>query len=113
MRYDRPRALGTLAAAGSAADDFLGTQGDPWDTQWDMFLALSGALVAQLLLTLCAGDANKKSIARLDALDKLGSIFQQRVTSGTAGAKNIAGHLKDLAPLFRSAARSYQRSAVC
>lgn len=35
---------------GEAATDFLGTQGDPWDTQWDMFLALTGAVVAQLLL---------------------------------------------------------------
>jgi putative membrane protein len=35
---------------GSAATDFLGTQGDPWDTQWDMFCALLGALTAQLLL---------------------------------------------------------------
>ncbi len=39
-------ALGT----GSAATDFLGTQGDVWDTQTDMFLALVGALSAQLLL---------------------------------------------------------------
>jgi putative membrane protein len=36
---------------GSAADDFLGTQGDVWDTQWDMFLALLGAVTAQLLLS--------------------------------------------------------------
>ncbi len=36
--------------ADDGAVTFLGTQGDPWDTQWDMFLALSGALVAQLLL---------------------------------------------------------------
>lgn len=35
---------------GQAADSFLGTQGDPWDTQWDMFLALCGATGAQLLL---------------------------------------------------------------
>lgn len=35
---------------GEAAEDFLGTQGDIWDTQWDMFLALIGALSAQLLL---------------------------------------------------------------
>jgi putative membrane protein len=35
---------------GSAADAFLGTQGDVWDTQWDMFLALLGAITAQLLL---------------------------------------------------------------
>jgi putative membrane protein len=37
-------------AGGSAADAFLGTQGDVWDTQWDMFMALLGALSAQLLL---------------------------------------------------------------
>ena len=35
---------------GSAADAFLGTQGDVWDTQWDMFMALVGAMAAQLLL---------------------------------------------------------------
>jgi putative membrane protein len=29
-----------------AAASFLGTQGDSWDTQWDMFLAGMGALVA-------------------------------------------------------------------
>jgi putative membrane protein len=40
----------TALATGSAATAFLGTQGDPWDTQWDMFLALIGALAAQLLL---------------------------------------------------------------
>lgn len=37
-------------AGGEAASDFLGTQGDVWDTQWDMFLALLGAIFAQLLL---------------------------------------------------------------
>ena len=37
-------------AGGSAATDFLGTQGDVWDTQWDMFLAFCGAMIAQLLL---------------------------------------------------------------
>jgi putative membrane protein len=35
---------------GQGADAFLGTQGDPWDTQWDMFLALVGSIVAQLAL---------------------------------------------------------------
>jgi putative membrane protein len=40
----------TAVATGEAATAFLGTQGDPWDTQWDMFLALVGALTAQLLL---------------------------------------------------------------
>lgn len=32
------------------AEAFLGTQGDPWDTQSDMFMALIGAVAAQLLL---------------------------------------------------------------
>ena len=32
------------------ADQFLATQGDPWDTQWDMFLALCGAITSLLLL---------------------------------------------------------------
>ena len=35
---------------GADADEFLATQGDVWDTQWDMFLALVGAILAQLLL---------------------------------------------------------------
>ena len=34
---------------GSAADDFLGAQGDVWDTQWDMFLAMCGAILSQLV----------------------------------------------------------------
>ena len=37
-------------AMGAEADAFLGTQGDPWDTQWDMFLAMLGAISAQILL---------------------------------------------------------------
>ncbi len=40
----------TAAATGEKAEDFLGTQGDPWDTQWDMFLALIGSLCAQMAL---------------------------------------------------------------
>jgi putative membrane protein len=40
----------TALATGSAATAFLGTQGDPWDTQWDMFLALLGALTSQTVL---------------------------------------------------------------
>ena len=39
------------AATGAKADAFLGTQGDPWDTQWDMFCAAIGATCAQLLLS--------------------------------------------------------------
>ncbi len=36
---------------GGEADAFLATQGDIWDTQWDMFLALIGAVTAQLTLS--------------------------------------------------------------
>jgi len=35
---------GVAELTGSAADAFLGTQGDVWDTQWDMFLAFCGAI---------------------------------------------------------------------
>jgi putative membrane protein len=34
---------------GEGAMAFLGTQGDEWDTQWDMFLCLIGAIASQLL----------------------------------------------------------------
>jgi len=37
-------------ALGQGADEFLGTQGDPWDTQEDMFTALIGAIAAVVLL---------------------------------------------------------------
>lgn len=40
----------TALLTGEAADAFLGTQGDPWDTQTDMLMALVGAIVALLLL---------------------------------------------------------------
>ncbi len=40
----------TAAIIGGEADAFLGTQGDVWDTQWDMFLAGCGAVTAQILL---------------------------------------------------------------
>jgi len=48
---------------GSGADAYLATQGDPWDTQWDMFLALVGAIVAQLSL----GGAHDRQMAALEA----------------------------------------------
>jgi putative membrane protein len=40
----------TALASGEAAMAFLGTQGDVWDTQWDMFLAFIGAITAQVTL---------------------------------------------------------------
>ncbi len=41
----------TALASGEGATDFLGTQGDVWDTQWDMQLALIGAITALALLS--------------------------------------------------------------
>jgi putative membrane protein len=52
---------GSAVLGGAAADDFLGTQGDTWDTQWDMFCALLGALTAQLTLA----RIHDREIARL------------------------------------------------
>lgn len=42
---------GVALAAGQSADDFMGMQGDPFDTQSDMFLALVGAVAALLGLS--------------------------------------------------------------
>lgn len=41
----------TAVWTGSSADAFLGTQGDPWDTQWDMACALMGASLALMFLS--------------------------------------------------------------
>jgi putative membrane protein len=38
-------------ALGQGADEFLGTQGDPWDTQSDMLFAFIGAMSAMVLLS--------------------------------------------------------------
>ncbi len=46
---------------GQGAEQFLGTQGDVWDTQWDMFLALIGAVSAQILL----GPLHRRAISTL------------------------------------------------
>ena len=41
----------TAVLGGDAATTaFLGTQGDVWDTQWDMFLCMFGAIISQLVL---------------------------------------------------------------
>jgi len=46
-----------------AGPEWLGMQGDPWDAQWDMTMALSGAVVAQVLL----GRWHDRSMARAAA----------------------------------------------
>jgi putative membrane protein len=50
-------------ALGQGADEFLGTQGDQWDTQWDMLLCLIGASTALLLLS----RPHDRALARLTA----------------------------------------------
>jgi putative membrane protein len=46
----------------TGAEAFLGTQGDIWDTQWDMFLALIGAMLGQIIL----GTYHDRQIAELE-----------------------------------------------
>ncbi|GID32854.1 putative membrane protein [Paractinoplanes brasiliensis] len=41
----------SAVVGGSSAEDFLGTQGDVWDTQWDMFMAGVGAITSLVLLS--------------------------------------------------------------
>ena len=52
---------------GQGADEFLGTQGDPWDTQSDMFLALLGGIAALLVFS----RFHDRQIARLLANEQL------------------------------------------
>ena len=55
---------GAAVALGQGAEAFLGTQGDPWDTQSDMAMALLGAVLAQLLI----GGWHGRQLARLGGL---------------------------------------------
>jgi putative membrane protein len=56
--------------SGSAADAFLATQGDVWDTQWDMFTALCAANVALVLLP----SIHDKQLVRLPTFDGLSKV---------------------------------------
>jgi putative membrane protein len=58
------------------AEAFLGTQGDPWDTQWDMFLAFIGAMAAQLTL----GRWHNRQLGTLD----VGPLARQGTTETTS-----------------------------
>lgn len=51
---------------GHGADAFLATQGDVWDTQWDMFCALIGATVSVLVL----GRLHDRRMAALAAVPR-------------------------------------------
>ena len=52
-----------VLVGGESADDFLGSQGDVWDAQWDMFTALIGAISAQLIFA----RVHDRSIEKVEA----------------------------------------------
>lgn len=56
-------------ALGEGAESFLGMQGDPWDTQSDMFLAFLGASLALAMLSRMH-DRQMNRIAPADALPR-------------------------------------------
>lgn len=58
----------TALAGGESAAAFLGTQGDVWDTQWDMFCALIGAITAQIVFSNVHDRALRKLLGRPEAL---------------------------------------------
>ncbi len=43
--------VSVVTHGGKASKDFLGTQGDIWDSQWDMSLTLAGSIIALVLLS--------------------------------------------------------------
>jgi len=51
----------TLVVASDVGQAFLGSQGDVWDAQWDMFLALVGSVVSLALLS----RAHDRSMSRV------------------------------------------------
>jgi putative membrane protein len=68
---------------GQGADAFLGMQGDPWDTQWDMFLCFLGAMLSQVLLA----RAQDRQLARLLGADAspAAAVLPLRREGGVAG----------------------------
>lgn len=70
-------------ALGQGADEFLGTQGDPWDTQSDMFFALIGAVTALLLFT----RIHDRQIRRIEQPDP-------SIERTSAGKPEPADHVK-------------------
>lgn len=54
--------FGAAMTLGQGADEFLGTQGDRWDTQWDMLTCLIGAASALLMLSA----THDRQLARVD-----------------------------------------------
>ncbi|MBH0197471.1 MAG: DUF2238 domain-containing protein, partial [Nitrospira sp.] len=60
---------GVALSTGAAASAFLGTQGDEWDTQWNMFLALLGSISGQLLLSTIHDRQLRQALAPSECAD--------------------------------------------
>lgn len=67
--------------SGSAADEFLGTQGDVWDTQKDMALALIGAICALGLLSRLQDRQMRQHAAADDAQSEREAQVRQRLSA--------------------------------
>jgi putative membrane protein len=63
---------------GQGADEFLGTQGDPWDTQSDMFLALVGGSTSLLFLS----SLHDRQLARLPGHEDAGQSPMTQTAKG-------------------------------
>jgi putative membrane protein len=59
---------GASVSLGHAADAFLGSQGDPWDAQWDMLCCLVGAAAAMVAFAGASG-IHERQLRRLKARD--------------------------------------------
>ena len=68
-------------ALGQGADEFLGTQGDSWDTQSDMFFALLGAIAALIALS-------RLHDRQMAALEKFVTINAKEKGLGGKGYRN-------------------------
>ncbi|WP_367326387.1 DUF2238 domain-containing protein [Streptomyces sp. HUAS ZL42] len=69
---------------GQAADAFLATQGDVWDTQWDMFCALIGATVSVLVLS----RLHDRQLAALSVTSSYGgAVSTAAARTSTAGTR--------------------------
>ncbi|WP_405868279.1 DUF2238 domain-containing protein [Streptomyces sp. NBC_01515] len=69
---------------GHSADAFLATQGDVWDTQWDMFCALIGATVSVLVLS----RVHDRQMTRLGVIGSYsGAVPTAAVRTSTAGTR--------------------------
>ena len=93
---------------GQGADEFLGTQGDPWDTQSDMFLALLGAdgSDADTVRALARELLGDEAVVRLVFVERANDVvaIPPRVLQGNAAADSRGvGIVRDVKPVARPA----------